>query len=60
MSDHKAKVGQDRNLMNLKENHGRRDWAESLGVTEERRVDAVKSAGNSFEEVSEQLRSENS
>lgn len=51
MADDKTKVGADRNFINLNEDYEVRDWAKSLGCTEEQLREAVKEVGNSAEAV---------
>jgi hypothetical protein len=51
MSDDKSKTGTDRRFISLSEDYERRDWAESLGVSEERLEQAVRAVGNSVEDV---------
>lgn len=55
MIDDKAKTGQDRKLISLQEDYERRDWAKSLGVTEQRLVEAVQAVGNSADAVRKYL-----
>lgn len=56
MSDDKQQTGQDRKLISLKEDYERRDWALSLGCTEDELRAAVAAVGNSAEKVREHLR----
>ena len=57
MSDDKQQTAQDRNLISLKEDYDRRDWAKSMGCTEDELRAAVAAVGNSAEKVREHLRS---
>lgn len=57
MADDKSKVGgQDRKRINLSEDYEVRDWAESLGVTEEELRKAVAAVGDQADKVREHLR----
>jgi len=52
MADDKTKRGSpDRDRINTSEPYELRDWAKSLGVTEERLKTAVSEVGNSAEAV---------
>lgn len=55
MSDDKSKTGQDRKLISLTEDYERRDWAKSLGCTEDQLAKAVAAVGNSADKVREYL-----
>lgn len=57
MSDNKQQTSQDRKLISLEEDYERRDWAKSLGCTEEQLRAAVAAVGNSADKVREYLRS---
>jgi hypothetical protein len=51
MPDDKSKTGADRRFISLEQAHELRDWAQSLGCTEQQLRDAVKAVGNSAEAV---------
>jgi len=51
MADDKSQTGQDRKLISLSDDYEVRDWAKSLGCTEEQLRAAVKAVGNSAEAV---------
>ena len=52
MADDRSKRGkQDRDRINVDQEYEVRDWAKSLGVTEERLKTAVSEVGNSAEAV---------
>lgn len=56
MADDKSKVGgQDRNRINLNQDYEVRDWAKSLGVTEDELRKAVAAVGNQADNVREHL-----
>ena len=56
MSDNKQETALDRKLVSLDEDYERRDWAKSLGTTEEKLMAAVQAVGNSADKVREYLR----
>lgn len=57
MSDDKTKRGAaDRSRINVNQDYERRDWAKSLGVSEEELTAAVNVVGNSAEKVREYLK----
>ncbi|VTU40325.1 hypothetical protein H4CHR_05067 [Variovorax sp. PBS-H4] len=57
MTDDKTKVGgQDRARINLNEDYEVRDWAKSLGVTEDELRKAVAAVGNQADKVREFLK----
>ncbi len=57
MPDDTSKTGgQDRRRINLNEDYERRDWARSLGTTEEGLRQAVQAVGDSADAVREHLR----
>lgn len=58
MADDAKKTGLDRKLISLGEPHEVRSWTESLGCSETQLRDAVKSVGNSAEEVRRYLAGE--
>ena len=51
MSDDKSKTGADRKFISLEQPHELRDWAQSLGCTEQQLREAVKEVGNSADAV---------
>ena len=52
MADDKTKVGgQDRERISLGEDYEMRDWAESLGVSEDKLRHAVAAVGDRVEDV---------
>lgn len=55
MSDDKSKTGNDRKLISLEQDYEVRDWAKSMGCTEEELRAAVKAVGNSADKVREHL-----
>ncbi|MDO9404899.1 MAG: DUF3606 domain-containing protein [Polaromonas sp.] len=55
MPDDKSKTGNDRKLISLNEDYEVRDWAKSLGCTEEELRAAVKAVGNSADAVRKHL-----
>ena len=55
MSDDKTKTAMDRKLINLSEPYEVRDWAKSLGVSEQGLRDAVQAVGNSADKVRQHL-----
>jgi len=55
MTENTKQTGLDRKLISLEEDYERRDWAKSLGCTEEQLRAAVKAVGNSAEKVREYL-----
>lgn len=57
MSDNKQQTAQDRHVISLDEDYERRDWAKSLGCTEDQLREAVGAVGNSADKVREYLRS---
>ncbi|RYG99758.1 MAG: DUF3606 domain-containing protein [Alphaproteobacteria bacterium] len=57
MADNKSDVGSpDRDRISLSEAYEVRDWSDSLGVSEERLREAVKTVGNSADKVREYLK----
>jgi hypothetical protein len=57
MADDKTKAGgQDRNRINLNQDYEVRDWAKSLGVTEDELRKAVAAVGNQADKVREYLK----
>lgn len=57
MSDNKQQTAQDRHVISLDEDYERRDWAKSLGCTEDQLREAVGAVGNSADKVREYFRS---
>jgi hypothetical protein len=56
MADDKSKAGgQDRTRINLNQDYEVRDWAKSLGVTEDELRKAVAAVGNQADKVREHL-----
>jgi hypothetical protein len=56
MADDKSKSGgQDRTRINLNQDYEVRDWAKSLGVTEDELRKAVAAVGNQADKVREHL-----
>ena len=51
MPDDPGKTGADRKLISLEQPHELRDWAQSLGCTEQQLREAVRNVGNSAEAV---------
>jgi hypothetical protein len=52
MADDKTKSGgQDRERINVNQDHELRDWSKSLGVTTERLKEAVAAVGDRVEKV---------
>ena len=57
MADDKTKSGgQDRERINVHQDHELRDWSKSLGVTPERVKEAVAAVGDRVEKVREYLK----
>jgi len=57
MSDDKTKTGgQDRQRINVNENHELRDWAAKFGVTTQQLKDAVAQVGDRAAEVEQYLK----
>ena len=56
MTDDITKTGRDRKRISLEQDYEVRDWAMSLGCTEEELREAVKAVGNSADEVREYLK----
>lgn len=56
MSDDPKKTGADRKLISVEQEHELRDWAESLGCTQEQLKAAVKAVGHSADAVREHLK----
>lgn len=55
--DDKSKAsGQDRERINVNQDHEVRDWAKSLKTTPERVKEAVQAVGDRVEKVKERLR----
>ncbi|RZL88518.1 MAG: DUF3606 domain-containing protein [Variovorax sp.] len=57
MPDDPTKTGRDRSLIAIEQEYEVRDWAMSLGCTEEELREAVKAVGNSADKVREYLKS---
>ena len=58
MADSKTNVGSpDRDRISLSEDYEVRDWAASLGVSEDRLREAIRAVGNSADKVREYLKS---
>jgi hypothetical protein len=55
MPDDTSKTGSDRKLISLEQDYEVRDWAKSLGCTEDELRAAVKAVGNSADRVREHL-----
>jgi hypothetical protein len=55
MPDNKEMTGSDRQRISLEQDYEVRDWAKSLGCTEQELRDAVKAVGNSAEAVRKHL-----
>lgn len=55
MPDDTSKTGRDRKLISLEQDYEVRDWAKSLGCTEDELRAAVKAVGNSADKVREYL-----
>lgn len=51
MADDKSETAQDRKLISINEEYEVRDWARTLGCTEEQLREAVKAVGNSAQAV---------
>lgn len=58
MSDDKHKTGEDRQLVSIQEDYERRDWARSMGCSEEQLMQAVAAVGHSADKVRAYLRTE--
>lgn len=56
MPDDKSQTAADRQRISIEEDYERRDWATSLGTTEDKLRDAVQAVGNSADKVREYLR----
>ena len=56
MSDDKTKSAEERRTINVNEDHETRDWAKSLGVSEDELRKAVAAVGTSATAVREHLR----
>jgi hypothetical protein len=56
MPDDSNKTGSDRKLISLEQEYEVRDWARSLGCTEERLREAVKAVGHSADAVRRYLK----
>ncbi|EEQ05329.1 DUF3606 domain-containing protein [Yersinia sp. 2544 StPb PI] len=57
MADDKSKVGHpDKDLISIKEDYEKRDWARKFGVTEAKLVKAVIAVGHSAKKVEEWLK----
>jgi hypothetical protein len=57
MPDDKSKAsGQDRERINVNQDHEVRDWAKSLKTTPERLKEAVRAVGDRVEKVKDWLR----
>lgn len=56
MADDKGETGADRQRISVEEDYERRDWAKSLGTTEDKLREAVQAVGNSADKVREYLR----
>ncbi|CAN7762317.1 DUF3606 domain-containing protein [Pseudorhodoferax sp. LjRoot39] len=57
MADDKGQTAADRQRISIAEDYERRDWAKSLGTTEDKLREAVQAVGNSADKVREYLRS---
>lgn len=55
MADDKGQTGADRQRISIEEDYERRDWAKSLGTTEDKLREAVQAVGNSADKVREYL-----
>lgn len=52
MADDKTKIGTpDNDLISIKQDYERRDWAEKFGVSEAKLVQAVQAVGHSAKKV---------
>lgn len=51
MADDPTKTGHDRKQISLEQEHERRDWARTLGCTEDQLRLAVQAVGNSADAV---------
>lgn len=52
MADDKTKIGTpDNDLISIKQDYERRDWAEKFGVSEAKLVRAVQAVGHSAKKV---------
>ena len=52
MADDKTKIGTpDNDLISIKQDYERRDWAEKFGVSETQLVQAVQAVGHSAKKV---------
>jgi hypothetical protein len=56
MADDKGQTGADRKLISLEQDYERRDWAKSLGTTEDKLRKAVQAVGSSADKVREYLK----
>lgn len=56
MPDDPSKTGSDRKLISLEQEHELRDWAASLGCSEEQLRAAVKAVGHSTDAVRDYLK----
>ncbi len=56
MADDKGQTAADRQRISIQEDYERRDWAKSLGTTEDKLREAVQAVGNSADKVREYLR----
>lgn len=57
MPDNKEQTAADRQRISIEQEYERRDWAKSLGTTEEKLREAVQAVGNSADKVREYLTS---
>ena len=57
MADDKNQTAADRQRIGIEEAYERRDWARSLGTTEDELREAVQAVGNSADKVRKYLRS---
>lgn len=58
MADDKSQTASDRQRISIEQDYERRDWARSLGTTEEKLREAVQAVGNSAGKVREYLASQ--
>ena len=60
MADDKTKIGTpDNDLISIKQDYERRDWAEKFGVSEAKLVQAVQAVGHSAKKVQHGLKTIN-
>ena len=58
MSDDRQETGKDRQLVSIQEDYERRDWARSMGCSEEQLTQAVAAVGHSADKVRQYLRNQ--